>query len=147
MAANVQEFLGELTEDRRIAISAVRDTILKNLPEGYEEGIQYGMIAYFVPHSVYPKGYHCNPKEPVPFVLIASQKASMSLHLFCLYVDGARKNWFEEAYRASGKKLNMGKACLRFKKLDDLPLDVIGELIAQIPVAEHLKNCAAGLRK
>lgn len=139
-APSVEEYLASLPEDRRHAVSAVRDAILKNLPEGYEEGMQYGMIGYFVPHSIFPAGYHCDPKQPLNYAALASQKNYMSLYLMCVYGDEGTKAWFREAYLATGKKLDMGASCVRFKKLDDLPLEVIGEAIGKVSVATYLER-------
>lgn len=133
-ATTVDEYIASLPEDRREAISTVRKTILKHLPNGYQETMQYGMIGYSVPHSIYPAGYHCDPKQPLPFAGLASQKNHMSLYLGCVYVDTETAEWFHKAYAASGKKLDMGKSCVRFKKLEDLPLDVVGNAIARVPV-------------
>ena len=105
---------------------AVRDVILANLPKGYEECMNYGMIGYVVPHSFYPAGYHCDPKQPLMYASLASQKNHMAIYMMCVYGDPATRQWFEEAYSATGKKLDMGKSCIRFKKLDDVALDVIG---------------------
>src|SRR5258708_4649818 len=116
-ATTVDQYLAELPEDRRAAISAVRDAILKNLPKGYEEGMQYGMIGYYVPHSVFPAGYHCDPKQPLPFAHLASQKNYMAVYLMGVYGDSPHSKWFVDAYKRTGKKLDMGKACVRFKKL------------------------------
>jgi hypothetical protein len=139
-AATVDEYLAGLPEDRRQAISAVREVILKYLPAGYEEGMQYGAIGYFVPHSIYPPGYHCDPKQPLPFVGLASQKNHMAVYMFCLYVNSEMDKEFEEKYRATGKKFDKGASCVRFKKLDDLPLEVIGEAIAKLSVEEFLAS-------
>ncbi|MBS1701258.1 MAG: DUF1801 domain-containing protein [Armatimonadetes bacterium] len=139
-AATVAEYLEGLPEDRRAAIENVRATILKNLPKGYEEGMQYGMIGYFVPHSIYPAGYHCDPKQPLPFVALASQKNYMSLYLSCLYLDSGQSQEFVERYKASGKKMDMGACCVRFKKLDDLPLELIGEFLSKISVEEYVEH-------
>jgi Domain of unknown function (DU1801) len=135
----VEAYLAALPEDRREAIEAVRKVILDNLDEGYEEGIQYGMIGYYVPHRVYPAGYHCDPKQPLPFAGLASQKGYMSVYLMCTYGDAALRSWFEKAWVKAGKKLDMGKSCLRFKKLDDLALDVIGEAIRQVPARKYIE--------
>jgi hypothetical protein len=145
-AATVEEYLAELPEDRRAALSAVRDVILAHLPEGYEEIMQYGMIGYVVPHSLYPAGYHCDPRQPVSIAGLGSQKNYMSLYLMCVYGDEPTAEWFRAAYAASGKKLDMGKACVRFKKLDDLPLDVIGQAIARVPVQAYIARYEATLR-
>lgn len=137
-AKTVQEYLAGLPEDRRAAIAAVREVILKHLPEGYEEGMQYGMIGYYVPHSTFPAGYHCDPKQPLPFASLASQKNHMALYLMCIYGDAKLRRWFESACEGSGKKLDMGQCCVRFKKLEDLPLDVVGKTIARVPVADYV---------
>ena len=114
----------------------MRKVILKNLDKDYEEGMQYGMIGYYVPHRVYPAGYHCDPKQPLPFACLASQKNYMSLYLMCVYGDTPLAKWFAAAWAKTGKKLDMGKSCVRFKKLDDLALDVIGEAIRRLPAEE-----------
>src|SRR5262249_1231405 len=139
-AATVEAYLATLPEDRRRAIEAVRSVILDNLDEGYEEGIQYGMIGYYVPHRVYPAGYHCDPKQPLPFAALASQKGYMSVYLMCIYGHEALRSWFEEAWARAGKKLDMGKSCVRFKKLDDLALEVIGEAIRRVPARKYIEH-------
>ncbi len=136
--ATVEAYLASLPEDRREALQAVRETILKNLPKGYEEGIQYNMIGYFVPHSIYPNGYHCDPKQPLPFASIASQKNHMGLYLFCIYSDPRGKDRFVKEWKATGKKLDMGASCVRFKKLEDVPLDVLGAAIKRVPVKDFI---------
>jgi hypothetical protein len=138
-AATVEAYLAALPEDRRSAIEAVRNVILDNLDEGYEEGIQYGAIGYYVPHRVYPAGYHCDPKQPLPFVGLASQKGYMAVYMMCIYGHEALRSWFEQAWAKAGKKLDMGKSCLRFKKLDDLALDVIGEAIRRVPSRKYIE--------
>ncbi len=130
-ATTVEQYLAELPADRREALQAVRTAILENLPEGYEEGMQYGMIGYFVPHSVYPPGYHCDPKQPLPFVALASQKNYMSIYLM---FDEEFETWFRKAWTKTGKKLDRGKSCVRFKKIDDVPLKVIGQAIKRVPM-------------
>jgi hypothetical protein len=152
-AATVEAYLQELPPERRDALTAVREVILKNLDPQYEEGIQYGMIGYYVPHSVYPKGYFCDPKQPLPLAALASQKSYMALHLMFVYTAGAEDappnphaEWFLNAWSKTGKKLDMGKACLRFKRLDDLALDVIGEAFRRVPASsyiEHFETLAA----
>lgn len=137
-AKTVKEYLASLPEDRRAAIAAVREVILNHLPKGYEEGMQYGMIGYYVPHSVFPAGYHCDPKQPLPFASLAAQKNHMALYLMCIYGDAKLRRWFESACEGSGKKLDMGQCCVRFKKLEDLPLDVVGKTIARVPVADYV---------
>jgi hypothetical protein len=142
-AKTVKEYLASLPEGRRAAISAVRKVILEHLPNGYEEGMQYGMIGYYVPHTIYPAGYHCDPEQPLPFASLASQKNHMSVNLMCIYGDGQHRKWFESTYKASGKKLDMGQCCVRFKTLEDLPLDVIGKAIARVPVARYVAGYEA----
>ncbi|HEU4436248.1 MAG TPA: DUF1801 domain-containing protein [candidate division Zixibacteria bacterium] len=137
-AKTVKEYLNELPPDRKTAISAVREVILKNLPKGFEEMMQYGMIGYSVPHSVYPPGYHCDPKQPLPFVGLASQKNHMAVYMMNIYMDKETENWFTKAYKATGKKLDIGKSCIRFKKLDDLALDVIGQAVGRKSVKEYI---------
>ena len=137
-ATTVDAYLAELPQSRREALDAVRAVILDNLPKGYEEGMQYGMIGYFVPHSVYPAGYHCDPSQPLPFAGLASQKNHMSFYTMCLYGHAELEAWFREAWAATGKKLDMGKSCVRFRKLDDVPLAVIGKLVKRVTVKKYV---------
>ena len=139
-ATTVDQYLAELPDDRREAISALRKVILKNLPEGYEEGMAYGMIGYHVPHSVYPPGYHCDPKQPLPFAALASQKNHMAFYLMCMYGDTEYETWLREAWTKTGNKLDMGKSCIRFKKLDAVPLDVIAAAIKKVPVKKYIAH-------
>jgi hypothetical protein len=141
----VEAYLASLPEDRRSAINAVRKVILKSLDAGYEEGISYGMISYCVPHRLYPAGYHCDPKQPLPFAVLGSQKNYMSLHLMCLYSTGdphgaaaKLQEWFETDWAKTGKKLDMGKACVRFRKADDLALGTIAKLFEKVPAAKWI---------
>jgi len=108
--------------------------VVKNLPKGYEEGMTPTGIGYFVPHSVYPPGYHCDPTQPLPFAGLASQKNHMAIYLMCIYSDPEHEAWFREAWAKTGKKLDMGKSCVRFRKLEDVPLPVIGKAIKRVPV-------------
>jgi Domain of unknown function (DU1801) len=142
-ATTVEQYLAELPEDRRKAIEAVRQVILKNLDKDYDEGIQYGMIGYYVPHHVYPEGYHCDPKQPLPFASLGSQKNYMALYLMCVYGESDLSRWFRQAWAKTGKKLDMGKSCVRFKKLDDLALDVIAEAIRRVPARTYIEHCKA----
>ncbi len=141
-ATTVAEYLAQLPEDRLEAIESVREVILKHLPTGYEEGMQYGMIGYYVPHSIYPGGYHCDPKQPLPFAALASQKNYMSIYLN-LYTDGDDLTWFQEEWAKTGKKLDMGKCCVRFKKLESLSLDLVGAAIARWPVERTVQVYAS----
>jgi hypothetical protein len=145
-AATVEQYLAELPEDRREAIQTVRATILKNLPNGYEEGMQYGMIGYYVPHSLYPPGYHCDPKQPLPYASLASQKNHMAIYLMCVYGNAEQETWFREAWAKTGKKLDMGKSCVRFKKIEDLPLKVIGQAIKRVPVKNLIAHYESALQ-
>ncbi|MCA9256782.1 MAG: DUF1801 domain-containing protein, partial [Phycisphaerales bacterium] len=133
-ATTVEAYLKALPEDRRVAIEAIRKTIKKNLGKGFQEGIQYGMIGYFVPHSVYPPGYHCDPRQPLPFVQIASQKNHIGLYLFCVYMNEKLKGEFVDAWKKTGKKLDMGKACVRCRNLEGIALDAIGDTIRKFSV-------------
>ena len=143
MSSTVAEYLAALPADRRAAISAVRKAINESLPDGYEEGIQWGMISWFVPLSMYPAGYGENPKVPLPLVMLASQKSGMVLHFLAFYGHPTLSTWFTSEYKKSGKKLDMGKGCVRFKKLGDLALDVVVRTVARVPVAEHIANYRA----
>jgi hypothetical protein len=144
-ATTVEQYLSELPDDRRKAIEAVRQVILANLDKDYEEGIQYGMIGYYVPHRVYPAGYHCDPKQALPFAGLASQKNHMALYLMCIYGDSKHSEWFRDAWAKTGKKLDMGKSCIRFKKVDDLALDIIAEAIRRVPAKKYIEHCEAAL--
>lgn len=128
-AQSVQEYLENLPEERREPIEKLRKVISENLPNGFEEQLSYGMIGYVVPKSIYPKGYHCTPELPLPFLSIASQKNSINLYHMGIYADEKLLNWFQEEFpKYSKKKLDMGKSCMRFKKPEDIPYELIGEL-------------------
>ena len=142
-ASTVDQYLAALPADRRAALSAVRKAINENLPDGYEEGMQFGMIGWYVPLSLYPAGYGENPKVPLPLVALASQRSGMVLHFLCFYGHPTLSAWFTSEYNKSGKKVDMGKGCVRFKKLDDLALDVVGRTVARVPVKEHMDNYRA----
>jgi hypothetical protein len=131
-AATVEAYLASLPEDRRAAVSAVREVILANMDKNLREGMQYGMIGYSIPHEVFGPGYHCDPRQPLPFAGLASQSGHMSLYLMCAYSHAPTRQWLEKSWKAAGKKLDMGKACIRFKKLDDVPLEVIGEVFRRV---------------
>jgi hypothetical protein len=137
-AKTVKEYLASLPADRREALEALRAVILKNIDKTYEEGMGYGMPGWSVPHSVYPPGYHCDPKVPLPYAGMASQKNHMSLYLMCIYGHSGEDRWFREAWAKTGKKLDMGKSCIRFKKVEDLALDVIAEAFRRTPAREYI---------
>jgi uncharacterized protein DUF1801 len=134
-ARTVEAYLGKLPADRREAIAKVRDTINASLPAGYEEGIQYGMISWCVPLSRFPDTYN---GHPLAIASLASQKNYMALHLMGVYGESGLRAWFRDAFAKAGKRLDMGKACVRFKSIDALPLDVIGETIRRVPVGAFL---------
>lgn len=144
-AKTVAAYLKELPADRRAALSEIRRVVLANLGEGFAEGMQYGMIGYYVPHRVYPAGYHCDPKQPLPFMSLASQKNHIGLYLGCVYINEAERERFVKAWKASGKKLDMGKSCVRVKDLDGVPLDVLGETVAGISAERYIAAYEANL--
>jgi hypothetical protein len=139
-AATVEQYLASLPADRRAAVEAVRRVIRKNLDKQYEEGMLYGMIGYYVPHSVYPAGYHCDPSKPLCFAMLGSQKNYCSLYLMSVYGSDQERAWFEGEWKKSGKKLDMGKACLRFADAGDLALDVIGESVRRVPARAYIER-------
>ena len=139
-AKTVADYLAELSEDRRQQVSTVRDVILENLPEGYEEVMNWGMITYQVPLDIYPDTYN---KKPLMYAALASQKNHMAVYLSGLYMYKDKQKSFEAAYREKGKRFDVGKSCVRFRKLEDLPLDLIGKTIASLPVdafVDHVKS-------
>ena len=139
-AKTVEEYLASLPADRRAAISAVRKVILDNLDKDYEEGMSYGAIGYYVPHRVYPPGYHCDPRLPLPFAGLGSQKHHMALGIMSNYGGSAEEKRFRAAWLKTGKKLDMGKCCVRFKKLEDVPLEVVGESIRRMPAKKFIEQ-------
>ena len=133
MISTVQDYLQTLPAERVQAIEHLRSVIKKNLPKGFEECISYGMIGYSVPHSLYPKGYHCDSKIALPFLSMASQKNFIALYHMGIYADPNLLNWFTHEYPNHSKaKLDMGKSCIRFKKMDQIPFDLIGELATKM---------------
>jgi uncharacterized protein YdhG (YjbR/CyaY superfamily) len=138
-ATNVDDYIEQLLEDRKPAIEKLRKVILENLPKGFEEGINYKMIGYYVPHSNYPNGYHCNPKLPLPFMNIASQKNSINIYHMGIYAKKELLDWFVGEYPKHCKRtLDMGKSCIRFKKIAEIPYKLIGELVAKMTVDEWI---------
>lgn len=134
-------YMEELPEERKAAMGQLRKTILDNLPTGFVEEMSYGMIGYVVPHSLYPKGYHCSPKLPLPFLSIASQKNAVTMHHMGLYGDKNLSEWFKEEYPKHSKtKLDMGKGCVHFKKIDQIPYVLIGELVSKISVFDWIER-------
>lgn len=142
-ASTVAEYLASLPADRRAALTAVRKAINDHLPKGYEEGIQFGMIGWYVPLSAYPAGYGGNKKVHLPLLALGSQKSHMALYMLCFYGNDSLRDWFTSAYKKSGKKLDMGQGCVRFTSLADLPLDVVGRTVARVTPAQHAANYQA----
>lgn len=128
-AATPEAYLAELSDERRQVVAGLRDVILTNLPDGFEEIMNYGMIGFVVPHSLYPDGYHCNPDLPLPFMSLASQKQYVAIYHMGIYSDEALLTWFQEAWAEHvSYRLDMGKSCIRLKKMDQVPFELIGEL-------------------
>lgn len=147
-ANNIEEYLENIPEDRKEAISRLRQTILDNLPEGFEEKIGYGMPSYVVPHSKYPDGYHCDPKLPLPFLSFASQKNFVALYHMGMYADKEIYNWFVAEYPKHCKtKLDMGKSCVRFKKPDQIPFELIGELLQKMTPQQWIDLYEANIKR
>ena len=138
-ATSPEHYINELPEDRRVVISKLRDIININLPKGFEEGMGYGMISYHIPHSIYPDGYHCNPKTPLPFMNLASQKNFVAVYHMGIYANKELLDWFVSEFpKHCKRKLDMGKSCIRLKKMDDIPYKLIGELSAKISAEEWI---------
>jgi uncharacterized protein YdhG (YjbR/CyaY superfamily) len=143
-----EEYISKLPEDRKEAIIKLRKVVLKNLPKGFQECIGYGMLGYVVPHSVYPKGYHCDPKVPLPFANIASQKNFISFYHMGIYGNPELLNWFVKEYpKHTDAKLDMGKSCIRFKKPEQIPFKLIGELMTKVTVEEWIDCVESTLAK
>ena len=148
IAANSpNEYLELIPDDRKPAMNRLRQTILANLPKGFEETMSYGMIGYVVPHSVYPSGYHCDPKLPLPFMAIASQKNFIAVYHIAIYADKKLSDWFTAEYPKHTKvRLDMGKSCLRFKKPDDIPFELIGELTSKVTPEDWIAIYEANIK-
>jgi uncharacterized protein YdhG (YjbR/CyaY superfamily) len=143
-----QDYIDALPEDRKQAINKLRNTIFENLPDGFSETMNYGMLGYVVPHSIYPKGYHCDPKAPLPFMGLASQKNFISFYHMGIYADNGLMDWFTSEYPKHSKaKLDMGKSCIRFKKPDDIPYQLIGELVSKMSVQQWIDTYEKNLKK
>ena len=139
-ATTPEQYINELPADRKEVITQLRNTILKNLPKGFKETMSYGMLGYVVPHEVYPAGYHCDPKLPLPFANIASQKNFIAFYHMGVYAMPELLKWFTTEYAKLGPtKLDMGKSCIRFKKPEHIPYKLIGELIKKVSVKDWIK--------
>ena len=147
-ATSPEDYILQVPKERQNTLKRLRKTIVDNLPKGFEEGIQYGMIGYYVPHSVYPDGYHCNPETPLPFMSFASQKNSVNLYHSGIYTKKELYDWFVNEYsKHCSRKLDMGKSCIRFKKLDKIPFDLIAELTRKMTCDEWISIYESALKK
>lgn len=147
-AKNPKEYIESLPDDRRVAIDKLRNSILEKLPKGFEESMGYGMLCYCVPFSIYPNGYHCNPDMPLPFLSLASQKNFIALYHMGIYADPELLNWFVAEYPKHSKvKLDMGKSCIRFKKMDQIPYELIAELLGKITPEKWIEMYESAFRK
>ena len=140
MKSLISKYLNEIPENRKDSLNQLRNTLLTNLPKGFEESFHYGMIGYVVPHSIYPNGYHCTPEIPLPFISIANQKNFIALYHMGIYADPSILNWFtEEDPKHCKRKLDMGKSCIRFKKSNEIPFDLIKELLNKMSCEEWIR--------
>ncbi|MBS2099220.1 DUF1801 domain-containing protein [Carboxylicivirga linearis] len=147
-ATTPEEYISQVPEDRKSVLQKLRAVIKENLSEGFEEGINYGMIGYYVPHSIYPNGYHCAPELPLPFMSIASQKSSINLYHSGIYADKELYEWFVAEYpKYTSRKLDMGKSCIRFKKMDEIPYELIGELCSKMSAKEWIDLYERSIKK
>ena len=147
-AGSVDEYIEKIAEPQQAAVKKLRAIVKKNLPKGFKEQISYNMIGFVVPHSTYPNGYHCDHKLPLPFLNIAAQKNFIALYNMGLYADPVLTKWFQEEYAKLGlAKLDMGKSCIRFKKPDQIPYDLIGELCKKISVDKWIEMYESAFRK
>lgn len=139
-ASSPEDYISQLPEDRKEPMEKLRKTILDNLPKDFQEGINYGMIGYVVPHDVYPDGYHCDPKQPLPFMSIASQKNFIAFYHMGIYANPELLKWFENEYpKYVSTKLDMGKSCIRFKNVSKIPYELLGELVAKMTAQEWIE--------
>lgn len=147
-ASTVEEYISQLPEERQEVLQKLRNIIKENLPEGFEEGINYKMIGYYVPHSKYPDGYHCDPKLPLPFMNLASQKNSVNLYHSGIYANKELHDWFVAEYpKYSKRKLDMGKSCIRFKKPEEIPFELIAELSQKMTVEDWVQVYEQTIKK
>lgn len=147
-AKTATEYIDALPADRKDALSRLRNILLQKMPKGFEEKISYGMIGYVVPHSTFPAGYHCDPKLPLPFINIASQKNFVALYHMGMYADKELLEWFVAEYPKHAKtKLDMGKSCVRFKKLDDIPYELIGMLASRMSVDDWISTYQSAFKR
>jgi len=148
VGTTVEGYIKQVPEDRRAAFEQLRQAILNHLPKGFVETISYGMIGYVVPHTTYPAGYHCSPKLPLPFINLANQKNFIALYHMGIYADPELLDWFVTAYPSHSKtKLDMGKSCLRFKKMDQIPFDLIGQLCQKMSPQDWIARYEANYKR
>lgn len=147
-ADSPDDYIELLPAERQVVIQKLREVIKKNLPDGFEETMNYGMIGYVVPHSIYPAGYHCDTSLPLPFMNIASQKNFVAVYHMGVYSDENLMTWFTEEYpNHCTRKLDMGKSCIRFKKMDDIPYELIGELASKMTVDDWIKKYEKAVKR
>ena len=147
-AKTPEAYISALPQERKDAVSKLRKVILKNLPNGFTETMGYGMLGYVVPHSIYPDGYHCDPKTPLPFMSVASQKNFIAVYHMGVYAHKEIYDWFVNEYpKYSNRKLDMGKSCIRFKKIDEIPYKLIGELASKMTTEKWIKIYETAIKK
>ena len=147
-ANTVEDYISQVPQERQAPLQKIRSIIKENLPKDFEEGINYKMIGYYVPHSVYPDGYHCDPKQPLPFMNVASQKNSINLYHSGIYAKKELYDWFAAEYpKHCKRKLDMGKSCIRFKKIDEIPYDLIAELTQKMTCEEWIEIYENAIKK
>jgi hypothetical protein len=144
----IESYMEHLADDRKLVMQKLHNIILSNLPKGFESQMSYGMVGYVVPHSIYPSGYHCDPKLPLPFMGIASQKNAISFYHMGIYADAVLLEWFRNEYPKHSKtKLDMGKSCIRFKKPENIPFELLAELVGKMSVKDWIKTYEKGLKR
>jgi hypothetical protein len=144
----VQEILANIPEDRKDAFTKLHQTIVENLPIGFEPGISYGMLAYVIPHTLYPAGYHCKPSEPLPFASLASQKNTINFYHMGMYANQSLMDWFVAEYpKYCTQKLDIGKSCIRFKKWDQIPFELMGQLMQKMSADQWIALYESQLKK
>ncbi len=147
-AQSVEEYLEQVADDKKATFMALRNIIKQNIPKGFDERMSYGMLGYVVPHDIFPSGYHCDPKLPLPFVNLAAQKNFIAIYHMGIYANPKLMEWFTtEHAKRSSKKLDMGKSCIRYKKPEDIPVDLIGELMSKMSVQDWIEVYTSMLNK
>ena len=148
MSDSIKEYVKSLPSDRKEAVTLIFNILTEKLPKGFESGIANGMITFYVPYSIYPAGYHCKPKQPLPFIALASQKNGISIYHMGLYADPVLSKWFQEEYiKSDSGKLDMGKSCIRFKDSSKIPFQLLGKLATKITVKKWIATYESNFRK